>query len=170
MWFDSGSDLIRILVIGVLSYLTVVVVLRLTGKRTLSQLNAFDFIVTVALGSTLATIMLSTDVSFSEGVLALALLAGLQLVVALLSSRVSPVRSFFTSSPALLVRDGEILHRALTANRLGEPAIRQAIRMQGLGGLDRVAAVVLEPNGTLSVVPVDAAGDRWALEDVTDPG
>ena len=169
MWFDSGSDLIRILVIGVLSYLTVVVVLRSTGKRTLSQLNAFDFIVTVALGSTLATIMLSTDVSFSEGVLALALLAGLQLVVALLSSRVSPVRSFFTSAPALLVRDGQILHEALRANRLSEPAIRQAIRMQGLGGLDRVAAVVLEPNGTLSVIPVDAAGDRWAFGDVSDP-
>lgn len=76
----------RVIIIGAVSYATLIAVLRLSGKRTLSQLNAFDFIVTVALGSTLATILLSSDVAFVEGLTALLLLAGLQLVVAWVSA------------------------------------------------------------------------------------
>ncbi|MCX7543247.1 DUF421 domain-containing protein [Corynebacterium sp. P5848] len=143
MFFDSWYDLIRILTIGILAYATIVVVLRLTGKRTLTQLNAFDFIITVALGSTMASIMLSTDVSYSEGLLAIALLAALQLIVAFLSSRIPSFRRFFTSAPALLVEDGRQLKGALDKHRLSESAVRQAIRMQGIGGLDKVGAVVL---------------------------
>ena len=82
MWFDSWSDLVRVAVIGASAYVTVVVVLRLSGKRTLAKLNAFDLVVTVALGSTLATILLSSDVSWAEGALALAMLALLQSLVA----------------------------------------------------------------------------------------
>ena len=76
MWFQSWSDLLRVLLVGTAGYAAVVVLLRVTGKRTLAKLNAFDLVVTVALGSTLATILLSADVSWSEGALALALLAG----------------------------------------------------------------------------------------------
>lgn len=56
MWFDSWSDILRIILVGAASYTTLVAILRLSGKRTLGQLNVFDFVVTVALGSTLATI------------------------------------------------------------------------------------------------------------------
>ena len=59
----SWADILRILLVGAASYTTLVAILRLSGKRTLGQLNVFDFVVTVALGSTLATIFLSTDVS-----------------------------------------------------------------------------------------------------------
>lgn len=61
MWFDSWSDLARVLAVGASAYVTLVVVLRAAGKRTLAKLNAFDLIVTIALGSTLATILLSAD-------------------------------------------------------------------------------------------------------------
>ena len=82
MWFDSWSDIIRILAVGTAAYLALVVLLRLSGKRTLAKLNAFDWVVSVALGSTLATVLLSSDVSWSEGAVALVLLAALQFVVA----------------------------------------------------------------------------------------
>ncbi|MCY7411672.1 MAG: hypothetical protein LH471_01320 [Salinibacterium sp.] len=87
MWFDSWSDTFRTLIIGSASHLTLVLILRASGKRTLSQLNAFDFVVTVALGSTFATILLSTDVTWAEGFAALGLLAGMQFLVAFVSSR-----------------------------------------------------------------------------------
>lgn len=67
MWLDSWSDLGRILAVGASAYVSLVLVLRFSGKRTLAELNAFDLVVTVALGSTLATILLSSDVSWSEG-------------------------------------------------------------------------------------------------------
>ena len=55
MWFDSWSDVVRVVSIGAAAYATLVAMLRISGKRTLAKLNAFDLIVTVALGSTLAT-------------------------------------------------------------------------------------------------------------------
>lgn len=66
---------------GVLAYVALVVLLRVSGKRTLSKMNAFDLVVTVALGSTLATVLMAKDVALAEGVFAFALLIGLQLFV-----------------------------------------------------------------------------------------
>jgi uncharacterized membrane protein YcaP (DUF421 family) len=67
VFFDDWSGLLRVLIVGVCAYLSLLVMLRGSGKRTLDKLNAFDFIVTVALGSTLATVLLSSDVALVEG-------------------------------------------------------------------------------------------------------
>lgn len=61
MFFENWSQILKILLTGAFAYIAIIIVLRLSGKRTLSQMNAFDFIITVALGSTLATAMLSKD-------------------------------------------------------------------------------------------------------------
>ena len=108
MWFDNWSDILRILLVGTAAYIFLVVAIRAFGKRTLAQLTAFDFIVTVALGSTLATIILSSDVSWAEGAVALALLVLLQYVVSQLR-RLPGGRKALTAQPTLLVRDGIIL-------------------------------------------------------------
>ena len=51
MFFDGIQPLIRTLVVGVLAYIFLIIVLRISGKRTLSKINAFDFVVTIALGN-----------------------------------------------------------------------------------------------------------------------
>jgi hypothetical protein len=78
MFYGGTGDVVRVIVIGIMAYVVLVVLLRVTGKRTLSKMNAFDLVVTVALGSTLATILLSTDVTLAMGVTALVLLIVLQ--------------------------------------------------------------------------------------------
>lgn len=87
MFFDGWPGLLRVLVVGTAAYLSLIVILRSSGKRTLAKLSAFDLVVTVALGSTLATVLLSGDVALVEGVLAMVLLAVLQLVVTFASVR-----------------------------------------------------------------------------------
>lgn len=166
MWFDSLSDLVRVLSVGTAAYLSLIVVLRVSGKRTLSQLNAFDFVVTVSLGSTLATALLSSDTSLSEGVLALALLAALQFLMAWVSAHWPWARQVFTSRPALLLVDGHLQCEALRRNRLSESEVRQAVRQQGIGDLSQVRAVVLETNGTLSVIPTSQYGSGSAMDEV----
>lgn len=166
MFFDSLSGLLRVLVVGPLAYIWLITILRMTGKRTLAQLNAFDFIVTVALGSTLATVALSETVSWSEGALALTLLAGLQFVAAWASVHVSWVRRTITSEPAVLLRHGRLDQTALRRERISETSLRQAVRSSGCGGLELVAFVVLETNGQLSVVPSSTLGGGSALGDL----
>lgn len=163
MWFDSWPDILRTVVVGSAAYLTLVLILRASGKRTLGQLNAFDLVVTVALGSTLATILLSKEVSWAEGATAFTLLAALQFGVATVSSKWPGSRKVITSRPAALLRNGVLDSEALRTNRLTEAEIRQAVRESGYGDLSHIAAVVLETNGKLSVIPVQQFGDGSAL-------
>lgn len=166
MWFDSWADIARIVLVGAAAYVVLVIVLRVTGKRSLAQLNAFDFVVTVALGSTLATILLSAQVSFTEGITALGLLAGLQFLVATISAHRPSSRVGLTSRPVLLLAHGAIRHQALKRNRLTESELRQAVRMQGTGDLSQVKAVVLETNGKLSIITTSQYGNGSAVEDI----
>jgi uncharacterized membrane protein YcaP (DUF421 family) len=170
MWFDSWSDIARVLAVGTAAYVTVIVVLRLTGKRTLAKLNAFDLIVSVALGSTLATILLSSDVSWSEGAAALALLALLQFAVSWTTVHLPGGRGVVTARPTLLLEDGRLLDEALREQRVTVDEVRQAVRATGTGDLTSVAAVVLESDGSLSVISRSRAGDRSTLEGVRRVG
>lgn len=162
MLFDSLHDLGRVLAVGSLAYVALVTVLRVSGKRTLAKLNAFDLVVTVALGSTLATVLLSKDVSLAKGVLAFALLALLQFLVAWSALRFTAIEALAKSSPVLLLEDGAYRDAALRAERVARAEVRAAIRGAGIGDIGAVAAVVLETDGSLSVIARDWAGDRSA--------
>lgn len=74
MFFNDEFSLLRVVIVGTLAYLSLVLLLRVSGKRTLSKMNAFDLVVTVAIGSTLATVLLSKDVALADGVVAFTLL------------------------------------------------------------------------------------------------
>lgn len=169
MWFDSWSDIWRIVAVGAAAYVTLVVVLRTSGKRTLAKLNAFDLVVTVALGSTLATILLSTDVTWADGTTALVLLVAMQFVVAWTSARWPGGRSVVNARPTLLLRDGEAQEAALRDQRMTLGELRQAVRAAGYGSLSDLAAVVLESDGKVSVVSRSKRGDGSALEGVVAP-
>lgn len=167
MWFESWSEIGRVAAVGATAYVFLVIALRVSGKRTLSQLNAFDFILTVALGSTLATIFLSGTVSWLQGATALVVLIVLQYVVARVSSRWNRFRKIITAGPSLLLRDGVLDTGALRRNRLADSEVRQAVRSHGHGDFASVAAVVLETNGTLSVIGASDIGSASALDDIT---
>jgi uncharacterized membrane protein YcaP (DUF421 family) len=108
-------------------------------------------------------------VSWANGATALALLAALQLVVAWLGARFPPVRTVVTAGPTYLVRNGEVLDEALRARRVTRTDVHQAVRWAGPGAMRDVAAVVLETDGSLSVVPRSNIGDGSALTDVPNP-
>ncbi|MFP3939465.1 MAG: DUF421 domain-containing protein [Thermoanaerobaculia bacterium] len=164
--FDGWDTLFRTAVIGVLAYGVLVVFLRVSRKRTLSKMNAFDFVVTVALGSTLATILLNRDVSLAEGALAFALLIGLQFVITWSSVRVRWLRRVVTGEPALLLFRGELLGRALRRERVTEDEVRAAVRSAGLAAVEDAEAVILETDGSFSVVRGGAGEGATALDGV----
>ena len=152
MFFDSLSDLLRVVVVGTAGYCSLVLFLRISGKRTLAKMNAFDLVVTVALGSTLATMLLSSEVSLSEGMLALLLLIGLQYVVAWLSVRWKPFAGLVKSEPTLLVYRGELLGEALRRERVTDADVDSALRAAGLDAREQAEGLVLETDGSFSVV------------------
>ena len=166
MFFDTWSGLVRVLVVGTLAYAGLVLLLRITGKRTLSKMNAFDLVVTVALGSTLATVLLSKDVALAEGLLALGLLVLLQLIVAWQSVRSPGFRKIIKAEPRLLFSDGNYIDQALLDERVARDEIMAAVRGSGYASLGQVAAVVLETDGSFSVIGKGDVGTETAMRNV----
>lgn len=150
MFYDNLFGLLRVVVISAAVYAILILILRAAGKRALAKLNAFDLVVTVALGSTLSTVLLSSDIALAEGALAFVMLALLQWIVAKLSIQSALVRRATRARPALLLRDGAILHEALRDERVTTSEVYSAVRGQGVAKLADVAAVGSKPTGRLA--------------------
>ncbi len=140
--------------------------LRLVGNRTLSQLNAFDLIVTVALGSTLATAILTKNVPLADGLLGFAMLIGLQWTISKLSIRYRTFKNLIKTEPKLLYFKGKYLKKALKQCGITKGEILQVVRATGAGRLEDADAVVLETNGKFSVVKKSDGNGRSVLENV----
>jgi uncharacterized membrane protein YcaP (DUF421 family) len=107
--------------------------------------------------------VLNSGVSFTEGLAALALLTGLQWIVAAVTSRWPWSRRAVTACPRVVLRDGRFDAAALTACHLTEADVLQTVRSSGNGDLVDIAAVVLETNGAMSVIRRQSFGDGSAL-------
>jgi uncharacterized membrane protein YcaP (DUF421 family) len=165
MLFDSWTGLGRVVLVGALAYVALVLLLRISGKRTLTKLNAFDLVVTVALGSTLATVLLSKTVALAEGALALGLLILLQYAIAWLSVRSPGFQAMIKAEPTLLLCRGRFLAAAMRAERITRDEILAAVRASGAADVGKVAAVVLETDGSLSVIADAPGAAEWGALD-----
>lgn len=162
---SSWETVGRIVIVAGVGYVAILLLVRMTGKRSLSKMNAFDVVINVAYGSILATMVLSDRVAVVDGLTALAVLAVLQYLLSWLSLRSKTVRTIVKAEPALLFYRGEFQQKAMQRERILEEEVRSAIREQGALALEQVEAVVLESAGKLSVVRrYDAA--PTALQDV----
>lgn len=129
-------------------------------------MNAFDFIVTVALGSTLASVALSKSVPLLDGILAFGLLISLQYVLTWLSVRVKAVKKVITSEPVLLLYRGEMLRDEMKKQRITEEEINVAARENGSANLKNIHSIVLETTGTMSVIAEQDAQVASVMENV----
>ncbi|RVP95919.1 DUF421 domain-containing protein [Sinorhizobium meliloti] len=164
MLFHGWESLLRIIIVGSAAYAFLVVVLRVSGKRTLSKMNAFDLVITVALGSTLATVLMDRSVPLADGAIGLALLVGLQFSITWLSVRSKWVREMVKSEPTLLVRNGVCLDDAMQSQRITREEIDAAVRQYGLVTVEEAACVMLETDGSLSVVQNGISGTGSATD------
>ncbi|MCG6112223.1 MAG: DUF421 domain-containing protein [Paracoccus sp.] len=151
--FDSWPSLIRIPLVGLLAYAALILMLRVSGKRTLSKMNAFDLIVTVALGSTLSTVLLDDGIPLAEGVAALALLICLQYAITWASVRSPRFQGLIKAEPTLLVHQGRYLPDAMRRQRVTQDEVQAALRQSGQSDIDAVLWVMLETDGSMTVVP-----------------
>lgn len=163
-FFGGWEPVARILVVGGFAYVALVLLLRVTGKRTLAQMNAFDFIVTVAIGASFGRVLTARNVALVEAVTAFALLIFLQYLITWLQVRSSRVAHIITAPPTLLYFRRRLLHDAMRRERVTEGELRTAIREHGAGSFEEVEAVVLESDGRFAVIKSGKAGDQGALE------
>ena len=162
----SWASLFHTLIAGTLSYVGLIIWLRVSGKRTLSKWNSFDFVVTIALGSILASALLTKSVSLVQTMVAIGLLVIFQFVITWLSVRSSIVQNLIKAKPTLLFFKGEFLERWLKKERVAKGEVLAAIRLSGGSSLNDIGAVVLETDGSFSVIKDLNVNEADALRDV----
>ena len=149
----------RILVVGTLGYIALVMILKISGKRTLAKMNAFDFIITVTIGSAFGRILTAKTVTISEAVTAFILLAVLQYIFAFLEIKSNFFKKLVTARPALLYHKGKFQKKNLRKARLTKDELLGAARKKGFGSLREVEVIILESDASFSIIGKAKDGD-----------
>lgn len=166
MFSGGWTPIVRIFIVGVLGYVTLIVILRISGKRALAKMNAFDMVVTVALGSILAGAFVNEEVALLTVVTIFAVLLGLQYVVSFGTQRLKWFEKLVKADPTLLVIRGEMVDKAMDKERIPEAEVLQAARSAGFPNLGDVAAMILETDGSFSVIGSSGAENIPTLTNV----
>lgn len=166
--FNNWAAVLRVLFIAVAGYVTLLVLLRASGQRTLSQLTSFDLVITITIGSAFGRVITARDVAIVEVLAAFGSLVLLQLVVARMWGTMPRLRRLVTPTPAMLYYDGEVIQREMRRFRLREVDLLAAVRKEGFGSLEDVRAILLEGSGSLSVLSEAQFGDGGAVDGDTE--
>src|SRR5690606_28774536 len=155
---SNWESIIRTTVITILAYIALIFLLRGFGKRTLSKMNAFDFIVTIALGSCLASVALNKNVVLLDGILAFFLLIFMQFSISWLSVMTKFVKNFDTRKASMLRYKGEIIEKELKKQRITLEDLHMAVRKKGHTDLKNIDVIVIEATGEITVI--SEAGEK----------
>ena len=154
-----------------LFYVLIIVMVRAVGKRTTGELNNFDWIINVAVGSLAASGILLRNVATIDAIVAIIVLAFCQFVTTKLVRASDKAADMVKAEPTLLTHKGKYLRDAMDRTRISEEEIRGALRKAGITENAGANWVVLETNGELTVIPRQdvAWEDAEALKDVNAP-
>lgn len=165
-FFDSWESILRIICVTPLAFVAIVLLLRFSGKRTLAKMNAFDFVVTIALGSVLAGVALNQNIPLADGVTAILSFIGIQFLFTWLSVRVKAFKTLITSRPSLIFYKGKFLHQAMKKGRITVEEICSAARQKGISNLDGIDMIILETTGDISIIEKITDRKGTIFEDV----
>jgi len=152
MFFSDIEKLAGVGIASISLYVLVVLMIRLFGKRSTSQMNNFDWIVTVSIGSIMASGTLLNSVTIAQSATAIFVLLSLQWIVTKLSVVWRGFSDFIRAEPTILVENGEYCRAAMRKQRVSEAEIQAAIRQQGVPDLSDIRWVILESNAGITVL------------------
>ncbi|GAB4538878.1 MAG: DUF421 domain-containing protein [Pleurocapsa sp.] len=163
-----NNPFLNTILLGTIAYIAIIFMLRISGKRTLAKWNSFDFVITIAFGSILSSILLSTKDSFGTGLLGFGLLVLFQYILTWISVRSSMIQKLVKAEPALLLYRGQLQHDVLKRERVAEGEVLAALRAKGVGAIEDADAVVLETDGSFSVIRDLDNSTASALKDIKE--
>jgi uncharacterized membrane protein YcaP (DUF421 family) len=136
-------------------YAALVLLTRLAGLRSFSKMSSFDFAITVAFGSVLASAVLTREPPLAQSAVALATLFAIQYAVSSLRARYDGVTRTVDNAPLLVMAGSDILRDNLRAAQMTEGDLYAKLREANVTQLEQVRAVVMESTGDVSVLHAD---------------
>lgn len=158
--FSLGTEWWEIIIRSTAVYLFVLVVLRLTGWRSIGQRNALDLVLILVVANAVQNAMIGPDTSLIGGLIAATTLFAIDAVLERMSAKSGRARSFFSSTPVVLVNQGQLVPQSMHRCGVSNDELEEIMREHGFDDIAQVKTAVLEMDGTVSIVPVDAPVTR----------
>jgi uncharacterized membrane protein YcaP (DUF421 family) len=153
MFFHSWSELGRIVTVSAVLFVFIVAVLRVVGQKALAKMSGYGVVVTITLGSIMASVILTKSLTISDAAVALLTLVALQEATRWLQARFLPVHHMVREPPRVVLWDGKLLEDRLSEGSVSADEVRAVVRKAGYAAIEDVRIVVLENDGSWSVVP-----------------
>lgn len=152
-WIATTFEAIGLAIISFAGmYVCLIIYTRLSGLRSFSKISGFDFAVTVAIGSILASVVLTKDPPLLLGASLLASVFVIQMSVTYLRARIDWVESLFSNEPRLIMAHGEIIQEQMDAAKISVADLRAKLREANVLDFTQIEAVVAETTGDISVL------------------
>lgn len=151
-WFKFSWEAFGAIILTAVGiYFAVIIMTRICGKRSFSKMSSFDFAMTVAVGSIIATTILSKTVSLSDGITGIVVVYLLQIGVAF-ARRNSTIRRLVDNTPLLLMNGDTIIEGNLRKARVTKSDLKAKLREANITELSEIKAVIFETTGDISVL------------------
>lgn len=166
--FDDLEKLARIALSAIMVYVLIVGITKISGKRSTSQLNNFDWIVTVMIGSIGSSIILLESVPFIEGSTSIVMLYALQFLVTKYAAISPSFANFILSEPRIVFYRGQFLPEAMRAERLTRQELETAMRADGINNFAEIEAIVFESDAKLTVISKNSNSNDTSISDTVE--
>lgn len=144
---------------AVAMYTILMLIFRITGKRSLAQITTFDFVLLLVVGEATQQALLGNDFSITTAVLVIITLLLMEVGVDYLQRLFPRLEPVLDDVPLILVDGGTVIERHLKKSRISQGDIMEAAReKQGLERMDQIKYAVLERTGSISIIPKESAG------------
>lgn len=165
VFFQDWHTIGKVALTTITAFVTLFLFVRISGKRTLSKLNAFDFVVSIALGSTLSDMMLAV-VPAAEGAAVLFLIILLQYIFAWLARSSPKMEKVINTVPMVVFYNNRFLEKTMAREAITKEEIYAAIRSSGIDQVEDVKAVIMELNGSMTVVKKSNGTGPSSMDDL----
>jgi uncharacterized membrane protein YcaP (DUF421 family) len=144
---------------GIVIYSGLLIALRLFGKREVGQFTLYDLVFILLIANALQPAITGPDTSLGGGFVLIVVLVGTNFLVGKLDN-MPRFHRLFTPAPAIIVRDGKYLQDVMKKEGVDQPEVEMSMREHGITDMKDVQLAVLEPDGTISIVPTGVAMTR----------
>ncbi|MER1954458.1 MAG: YetF domain-containing protein [Desemzia incerta] len=150
--FDGWQSTVRITLTTIFLYLILIVLLKIFGSRSVSSFSVYDMIATITIGSVISSTLVLKEINLINGMVAIIVLLVLQFSLSKLVTKWEGLYPFANPTPKVVFYKGEFKNESMKKVRVNKEEIYSAIRREAGTTSDNVEAVLLEPNGDLTVI------------------
>jgi len=148
-WIELGIVSIR----SIISLTVLFIVTKMLGKKQVSQLSLFDYVIGISIGNFAAEVTISTDTQFLNGILAIIIFGLIAYTVSILTMKSIKLRRFFMGTPTILIQNGKLIEQNLKKVKFDINELLEECRINGYFDISQIEYALMEANGQVSILP-----------------